>query len=414
MVLGPIQQVVELVRNATTQQLILRIDGVELRRDSVWPLNNRGNITIHANTDTNTVTLNQTIITLQLATPAAGTLPNQHTDPLFAYSLDIVIDQPTLAEPANVPLCHSLRLTRLLSSQAELGVLVDGWRAEYVWAQPDSASNWTKQGGGAGAIVEPAFGLDYDQLTVSGLSLFSYPLMASRELPVTSVSFFPLSCSDARYIIPRMIHETWFGPLIPAWIWINSWRRDYLHRYSGWSFLLWREASVQHLRYLDRYLWDQEQSYNGMSDISRSAATRAYGGMYIDADSLSLEQRPLDELYVAANGTGFFIAREKPGFHLFAAGVFGTVPNHDVVRRFQDWQHRLTEAQPTEAQWRRIGPGASTHAIGDCHPDARLPLDRDTLGQVLPTRLGRHEVCQQCGCDFVSRGADVSVWFDVE
>ena len=337
-VLGPIQQVVEVYRNVSTQRVVISIDGVELRREAVWPLNNKGN-----------VTRDQDHISMQLAAPARGALDDRPTEPLFAYHFTIFIEQPSDTDPTK-PLCTSLQLTRFLSCQAELGVLADGWRLDYLQqasvARSNNTPSWSKQWATSGTIVEPAFGLDVQQFTVSGLSLFSYPLMASRELPVTSVSFFPLSCFHPRYVIPRLIHETWFGPLIPAWLWINSWRRDYLQRHPGWVFLLWRSDSVRHLHYLDHYLWDMEKTYNGMSDVSRTAAARAYGGMYIDADSLSLEARPLDELYLAANSTGFFIAREKPNFDLFAAGVFGTTPNHDVMRRFQDWQHRNTRAQP--------------------------------------------------------------------
>ena len=397
---GPVQQAIEVGRASDASLVpVVRVDGVRLlpTKVAVWPLLNRGNLSM---TTTNT----SLIVGLQLGY-------NRDT---FDYYLHLELPLLPTSSSAS-PLFTALRMHVSASVTNAVGAWMDGEkRAEYVL--PASCSLVRRYGvfDATTAVHEPNIGLNTTSRRLEGPSLFGSPLVPFDALPLASVSFHPLLPTSPVFSIPRIIHQTWFGPRIPPWLWINSWRRDYLQRYDGWLHLLWRNGSVVHLELLDRLVWNSESTFNGHSDVSRTAMTRAYGGMYIDADSLSLDTRPLDELYRAANSTGFFIAREKEGSDLYAAGVYGTQPHHPVMRLFQSahtqhsthpaqyapstaqhsltttlpstipavtthlpplsvlcslcrfWQHNNTVTDAGTIPWKRIGPGAATQALSSC------------------------------------------------
>ena len=357
---GPIQQTIEISR-ATDNTAVVRLDGVRLvpAHDGVivWPLLNKGNLTIIDSTaDTRT-----TSVVVQLgynATMASSNNP-------FAFRLRVDLSGPTAEQPTSY-LCNVITLAHNRSLAPVAGVLLDeGDRAKYLLPHTAIIAQQPADDGSR-QIRDTNFGLNTSRFAVEGYSLYSHPLLPACQLPIASVSYNPLSAASPVYTIPRILHETWIGPLIVPWLWINSWRRDYLQRHDGWVHLLWRGDNIQQLEFLDHQLYQGEVLHYCRSDIGRTAITRAYGGMYIDGDSLSLDARPLDELFVAANETGFFIAREKADSKMFAVGIFGTRPNNPVMRHFQFHQRNNTLHFPADMPWKRTGPGAVTQALNSC------------------------------------------------
>ena len=369
-VCGPIQQAIELGTSVDHHTPIVRVDGVRLlpAKVNVWPLLNRGNLTMATITNGTKTSL---VLGLHLSYKQAQEAFDYHLRIEMPAALD---SSAALIAASSPPPFIAVTLHVASTVSYAVGAWVDSeQRAEYVLPPTSSIVQRYAPLDNTTAPLEPNIGLNVTALRLEGLSMFASPLAPFHTLPIASVSLQPLLPTSPTYSIPRIIHQTWFGPRIPPWLWINSWRRDYLQRYDGWLHLLWRNGSVAHLELLDQYVWSSESTFNGHSDVSRTAMTRAYGGMYIDADSLSLGIRPLDELYAAANDTGFFIAREKETSVLYAAGVYGTQPHHAVMRLFQWHQHNNTVADRTTMPWKRIGPGAVTQALTDCQRPTSQP-----------------------------------------
>ena len=353
---GPIQQAVELGRgNDDHRSPVVRVDGVRLlpAHVAVWPLLNRGNLTM-------TTTSSALVVTLQLG----------YNEQAARFDYRLLIELPLQSAtppPPDVPLATTVRLHVASDVSGLVGAWVDDEkRAEYILPPTSSIVQHHALLESSTAMNEPSIGLDEQARALEGYSMFATPIVPFSTLPLAAVSLRPLSASAPIYSIPRIMHQNWFGPRIPPWAWINTWRREYLQRHDGWLHLLWRADSVVHLQLLDRLLWDSEDSLNGLSDISRTAMTRTYGGTYIDGDMCSLDSRPLDELYVAANTTGFYVAREKEGSDLYASSIFGAQRDHPVMRLFQLWQRNNTARDKTDMPWKRIGPGATTKAVESC------------------------------------------------
>jgi hypothetical protein len=338
---GPLQQAIVFHRDGVAPPSVT-VDSSPMRSQTVWPLLNYGNLTV-AQENRN----GQLWWTAEMRLAWNYNAPK----PTFAYKLRI---SGQIRAEGPYGLCETMTINSLSIDERgpAIGAFVQGWQPVQQMESDHGASQ-----------------LHFRSYEIQGPSLYAYPLLRNSELPLISVSFQSLPPGSPAYLIPRVIQTNWFGPLTPPWLWLNSWRRDYLHRYPGWVHLLWGEESVQHLPYLDHWLWDIEvkrKSYNGLSDASRVAMVRSYGGVFLDADSASLDGRPLDELWQAANSSGFFIAREKVGSPYYAAGVFGSVSSHPILQYFQHFQHANTERNQQQGEAERIGPGASTPAVQRC------------------------------------------------
>ncbi len=68
-------------------------------------------------------------------------------------------------------------------------------------------------------------------------------------------------------------------------------------------------------------MYDLESTWNGKSDILRYLILYKYGGIYIDADSVWLNNKNFDDLL--KQSTGFFAANEPDSNHI-TGGVIGS------------------------------------------------------------------------------------------
>ena len=351
---GPLQQAIDFRANGSADGPTVAVDGSPMRLTTVWPLLNYGNLTSWVGQQDERPWWTAQV---QLA------WADYADQPTFAYVLRL--EGPYNTSAADGLLCESVSIRRAFRTDDAIGAFVDGWQQESERAvQP----NDEKQKFAAYQLEFPGFALPEP-------ALYVYPLVAFPNLPQITTSFWSLPPSYPHYLIPRVIHSNWFGPLIPPWLWLNSWRRDYLQAHPGWCHMLWHEASVVHLPHLDKKVWGVEvdrASYNGQSDASRVALVRTYGGLFLDADSASLDARPLDELWLAANSSGYFVARERVGSQFFAAGVFGAVPTHPILGYFQQVQREQTDRNPTQGEAERLGPGAATPAVLRCTDPCRF------------------------------------------
>lgn len=78
---------------------------------------------------------------------------------------------------------------------------------------------------------------------------------------------------------------------------------------------------------LIKLIYDLEETWNGKSDLLRYLILYYHGGLYIDADSVWLNNKNFDELI--NNSCGFFAAREPSCTHI-TGGVIGSYKNNQV------------------------------------------------------------------------------------
>lgn len=132
-------------------------------------------------------------------------------------------------------------------------------------------------------------------------------------------------------MIPKIIHQIWIGPNPEPSIWIDTFRKDYISKFPDYQYHLWNEEKV--LSLLEKYplvhkIYNVEPTWNGKSDILRYIILYEYGGIYIDADSVWVNNRSLDDLINNCD-TGLFAAKGTNESHI-TGGVIGSVPHHNL------------------------------------------------------------------------------------
>lgn len=135
---------------------------------------------------------------------------------------------------------------------------------------------------------------------------------------------------DINKNIPKIIHQIWIGPNPEPIQWTNTFKIDYIKMYPEYKYIGWSESNINEL-FIDfpiiKIVYDLEKTYNGKSDILRYLILYKYGGIYIDADSVWVNEKNFDDLI--DNSTGFFAAKEPGCIHI-TGGVIGSFKNNDV------------------------------------------------------------------------------------
>lgn len=125
--------------------------------------------------------------------------------------------------------------------------------------------------------------------------------------------------------MPKIIHQTWIGPNKRPDIWIDTWKNDYIKDNPDWKHMLWTDNELNEMNMFNKDVYNNEPSYNGKSDIARYEILFQYGGIYIDADSIWLGSKSMNDLIdkVKNNNTHFFLGQE-PWQNYPASGVVGS------------------------------------------------------------------------------------------
>ena len=132
-------------------------------------------------------------------------------------------------------------------------------------------------------------------------------------------------------MIPKIIHQIWIGDKPEPVKWTNTIKKNYINKFPDYQYKLWNESNIEPLfedfPYI-KIIYDIEETWNGKSDLLRYLILYHYGGIYIDADSVWLNERNFDELI--ENSCGFFAAKESGMSNNIASGVIGTYKNNQV------------------------------------------------------------------------------------
>lgn len=134
--------------------------------------------------------------------------------------------------------------------------------------------------------------------------------------------------------IPKIIHQIWIGSNKQPIIWTDTFSKDYIKMYQEWTYKLWNDNNIIELFEgfpLYKKVYDLERQYCGKADILRYIILYKYGGIYIDADSVWVNNKSLDYLIENVNNTGVFVAYEDDVSKKVCNGVMGSTINNKLM-----------------------------------------------------------------------------------
>lgn len=134
--------------------------------------------------------------------------------------------------------------------------------------------------------------------------------------------------------IPKIIHQIWLGENKRPDIWMDTFKIDYINMYSDYKYILWNESNINELFSefpIYGIIYNLEETYNGKSDLLRYLILYKYGGIYIDADSVWINNKNFDELLNKVNDTGVFVSHE-PNKNDICGGVMGSTVNNIYMK----------------------------------------------------------------------------------
>lgn len=159
--------------------------------------------------------------------------------------------------------------------------------------------------------------------------------------------------------IPKIIHQIWIGPHKLPSRFIDTWKNDYMKENTDWEYKLWREKDIEQLNMINKDIYDMEKNYAGKSDIARLEILNKYGGIYIDADSVWVNNKSLNKLIDESIEEGLFASIE-PTKNYLANGVIGSTPNNEnilfLINEIRSMKHNYKELRNKFMPWQLTGP----------------------------------------------------------
>ena len=145
--------------------------------------------------------------------------------------------------------------------------------------------------------------------------------------------------------IPKIIHQIWIGPKKRPDIWMDTFKIDYIKKNPDYKYILWNEENIDPLFEdfpIYKQVYNLEDSYNGKSDILRYLILYVHGGIYVDADSVWVNDKSLDDLLEVVNESLVFVAKipdyetitkkSKKFLNTITGGVMGSSKNNSLMK----------------------------------------------------------------------------------
>lgn len=180
---------------------------------------------------------------------------------------------------------------------------------------------------------------DFPELKVGPIGAYNH--WDRRECAVINPEDWKARC--AKYMkdlggkadIPKVIHQIWVGPKEPPCLWIDSFRSDYLEAHPDWSFEMWSDEEVKHLPMFNEEIYAKEKMWQCKADILRLEFLWHHGGVYVDADMISVGAKSLNPIIEVGKDTGFVIAyepdtKDKP-YSILGNSVIACTPHHPLI-----------------------------------------------------------------------------------
>ena len=172
----------------------------------------------------------------------------------------------------------------------------------------------------------------------------------------------------SNHSIPKIIHQVWIGPKNKPNIYINTWKIDYIKAHPDWQYILWDENMINELFTkkmpnininIIKNIYNKEKEYCGKVDIIRLLILYYQGGVYIDADSVWINNKNLNTLLYKSRKTNMFMAIE-PKKHFLANGVIGSTKKHTnllfLLKKIENMNRDYLKIREKKQPWQITGP----------------------------------------------------------
>lgn len=147
--------------------------------------------------------------------------------------------------------------------------------------------------------------------------------------------------------VPKIIHQLWIGEKPAPTNVMNKIK----NMNSSFEYMFWNEDKLSTLRIPKKYKQkiDLMEELNGKADMYRWIILKEYGGVFLDADMVSIE--PLDDFLL--NNSFFCWESEiaRPG--LCATSIMGLTPNHIIAEEAINF---ILNNRITSPAWKSVGP----------------------------------------------------------
>jgi GT2 family glycosyltransferase len=172
--------------------------------------------------------------------------------------------------------------------------------------------------------------------------------------------------------VPKILHQLWIGPKAAPAQYMDTWRT----MHPEFTYILWNEQRIQEhdAMFTCQHRVLEAEEMCGKADILRWEILYAYGGVFVDADSVCISALD-DSIMRSPSFASWESEVERPG--LIAVGTMGFPPKHPLVAaavefiRTHPMSHKATGLLP----WQLTGPTLLTrlHNSGLYPPMTVLP-----------------------------------------
>eukprot|EP00443_Scrippsiella_acuminata_P070121 CAMPEP_0115487882 /NCGR_PEP_ID=MMETSP0271-20121206/61183_1 /TAXON_ID=71861 /ORGANISM="Scrippsiella trochoidea, Strain CCMP3099" /LENGTH=744 /DNA_ID=CAMNT_0002915943 /DNA_START=60 /DNA_END=2292 /DNA_ORIENTATION=+ len=180
---------------------------------------------------------------------------------------------------------------------------------------------------------------DHPELKIEPIGAYNH--WDRRECAVVNAEEWRARCDrymkdlDGKADIPKVIHQIWIGPREPPCLWIDTFRVDYCEAHPSWGFKMWSDEQVAQLPMINGQIYHEESMWQCKADILRLEFLWHYGGVYVDADMISVGMKSLDPIVELGKETGFVIAyepdtKDKP-YSILGNSVIACTPHHPLT-----------------------------------------------------------------------------------
>jgi hypothetical protein len=154
--------------------------------------------------------------------------------------------------------------------------------------------------------------------------------------------------------VPKIIHQLWIGEKSPPMNAMNSVKK----MNPDFEYWFWNEEKLKKDLPLEKDYLKKIRQHTpiwGRADLYRWQILKKYGGVFVDADMVSIE--PIDEFLL--NESFFCWENEITRPNLCATSIQGYHPNHPITNLAIDWilnNETRVEKSPQQS-WELVGPG---------------------------------------------------------
>ena len=152
--------------------------------------------------------------------------------------------------------------------------------------------------------------------------------------------------------IPRIIHQLWIGTKERPYKFMDTWKNNN----PDFQYIMWDETEIKKnlkLQCLDKI--NAMKEINGKADIIRWEILYKYGGIFLDADSISLA--PLDDNLLNTSAFASY-ENEISRNGLVSTVAMGFPKEHPLCLMAIKWI--LNNNISNKSAWQTVGPGLIT------------------------------------------------------